>query len=62
LDRYRNEKWLVLTGIVGKNDPLVSTYDFMRDVVGYDLEGFFQRNSQRLRGEVEATLKALLAP
>jgi hypothetical protein len=34
----------------------------MRDVVGYDLEGFFQRNSQRLRGEVEATLKALLAP
>lgn len=62
MDRYRNEKWLVLTGIVGKNDPLVSTYDFMRDVVGYDLEGFFQRNSQRLRGEVEATLKALLAP
>lgn len=62
LDRYRNEKWLVLTGIVGKNDPLVSTYDFMRDVVGYDLEGFFRRNSQRLRGEVEAVLKALLTP
>nr|ABV27350.1 hypothetical protein YS_M60-F11.178 [Chloracidobacterium thermophilum] len=53
---------MVLTGIVGKNDPLVSTYDFMRDVVGYDLEGFFRRNSQRLRGEVEAVLKALLTP
>lgn len=62
MDRYRNEKWLVLTGIVGKNDPLVSTYDFMRDVVGYDLEGFFRRNSQRLRGEVEAVLKVLLTP
>ncbi len=53
---------MVLTGIVDANDPLVSTYDFMRDVVGYDLEDFFRRNSQRLRDEVEAVLTSLLKP
>jgi hypothetical protein len=60
--RYRAEKWAVVTGIVGVNDSLVSTYDFMRDVVGYDLAAFFNRNSQTLRKEIDAVLKALLAP
>jgi hypothetical protein len=60
--RYRAEKWAVVTGIVGGNDPLVSTYDFMREVVGYDLAAFFQRNSKALREEIDAVLKALLAP
>jgi hypothetical protein len=56
------EKWAVVTGIVGLNDPLLSTYDFMRDVVGYDLAAFFERNSTVLRTEIDAVLKALLAP
>lgn len=60
--RYRQEKWAVLTGIVGDKDPLMSTYDFMREIVGYDLEGFFTRNSAALRKEVAAVLEALLAP
>lgn len=60
--RYRSERWAVLTGITGMNDPLRSTYDFMRDVVGYDLAAFFQRNSVALRAEIDAVLKALLAP
>lgn len=60
--RYRSAQWSILTGIVGENDPLISTYDFMRDVVGYDMAGFFQRNSERLRTEIDAILKALLAP
>ena len=51
-----------MTGITGMNDPLRSTYDFMRDVVGYDLAAFFQRNSVALRAEIDAVLKALLAP
>ena len=42
--------------------PLISTYDFMRDVVGYDLAGFFKRNSKSLRDEIDTVLKALLAP
>ena len=60
--RYRMEKWGIVTGIVGANDPLISTYDFMRDVVGYDLAAFFKRNSETLRTEIDAVLKALLAP
>jgi hypothetical protein len=60
--RYRAEKWAVITGVVGLNDPLSSTYDFMRDVVGYDLAGFFERNSETLRAEIDAILQALLAP
>lgn len=62
LIRYRAEKWSVLTGVVGLNDPLRSTYDFMRDVVGYDLAAFFERNSKVLRDEIDTVLKALLTP
>jgi hypothetical protein len=60
--RYRAEKWVVITGVVGRNDPLTSTYDFMRDVVGYDLAGFFERNTDTLRAEVDQVLRALLTP
>ena len=62
LMRYRAEKWSVVTGILGATDPLISTYDFMQDVVGYDLAAFFERNSSTLRGEIDAILKSLLAP
>ena len=60
--RYRAAKWAVMTGVMGQNDPLISTYDFMRDVIGYDLAGFFQRNTDKLRSEIEAVLKTLLTP
>jgi len=58
---YRAEKWTVLTGIEGAKNPLISTYDFMREIVGYDLAAFFQRNSQTLKTEIDNILKALLA-
>ncbi len=59
--RYRAARWSIITGIIGANDPLVSTYDFMRDVVGYDLAAFFERNCGTFRTEIHAVLKALLA-
>lgn len=58
--RYRSEKWAVITGLVNENNPLVSTYDFMRDIVGYDLAAFFKRNSKIIRAEIDDVLKALL--
>jgi len=61
LIRYRNAKWSVLTGIIGLDDPLRSTYDFMSQVVGYDLAGFFQRNNDVLRIEIDNVLRALLS-
>lgn len=60
--RYRAEKWTVVTGVEGAKDPHLSTYDFMREVVGYDLAAFFNRNSKALRTEIDSVLKALLAP
>lgn len=62
LFRYRAEKWSIVTGIVGAENPLISTYDFMKDVIGYDLAAFFERNSSTLQGELDVILKALLAP
>jgi hypothetical protein len=62
LTRYRAEKWLILTGMLGLNDPLRSTYDFMREIVGYDLAAFFERNTQTLRAEIDKVLRALLTP
>jgi len=62
LMRSRAEKWSVVTGTHGTADPLISTYDFMRDVIGYDLAAFFERNSSTLRSEIDAILHSLLAP
>lgn len=59
--RYRAEKWSVMTGMAGPTNPLISTYDFLREVIGYDLAGFFARNSSLLRKEIDAILKSLLA-
>jgi hypothetical protein len=60
--RYRAERWSIITGVVGLNDPLQSTYDFMKQVVGYDMAGFFQRNSVTLKTEIDSVLHALLTP
>ena len=62
LARYRERKWSVLTGAVGMSDPLCSTYDFMQEVVGYDLAGFFRRNRETLKSETNAILRRLLEP
>lgn len=60
--RYRNERWVLLTGLTGRVSSGESFYGFCKDVLGYDLAGFFQRNSPALKKEVEAVLSALLAP
>jgi hypothetical protein len=59
--RYTQARWLMLTGTTG-GSCVDSTYIFCRDVLGYDLAGFFQRNSARFKIELEAVLTALLEP
>ncbi len=59
--RYRNAKWVILTGSIEERSTVRSTYAFVRDVIGFDLEGFFSRNSDALRSEVEKVLHALLS-
>ncbi|MCK6578743.1 MAG: hypothetical protein L6Q98_11615 [Anaerolineae bacterium] len=60
--RYRAEKWIMLIGIIGADDPMISTYDFLREIIGYDLGAFFSRVSPLLRTEIDTILKALLSP
>lgn len=59
--RYRQDGMLVLTGLTG-DDATVSTFAFFKEVVGYDLAGFFQRNSGSLRREIQSIVAKLLTP
>ena len=62
-DILLREKWSVITGIVGSEaTPLISTYDFAREVIGYDLAAFFERNREALKNKVNPVLKNLLDP
>jgi hypothetical protein len=57
--RYRAARWLLLTGTVS-GSPVDSTYVFSREVLGYDLAAFFERNTTRLRTLLEAIVASLL--
>ena len=59
--RYKAEKWVLLTGITGDASPHESFYVFMKEIVGYDLARFFERNKAVLKKEVESILENLLA-
>lgn len=57
--RYHDNRLLVLRGhLTGAN----STFVFMKNVVGYDLAAFFERNSVLLRAEFMKIIKQLLTP
>ncbi len=57
--RYMQAKWLILPGtLTGQTTD--SAYVFCRDVLHYDLAGFFERNSPRLKAELEGVLGILL--
>ncbi len=58
--RYRNEKWLILTGHPTHKSNLDNTYIFFKEVIGYDLAGFFKKNKNKLNTEMDAILKSLL--
>lgn len=53
--RYQRNGWVVLRGTVS-GAPTESSYSFFREVVGYDLLGFFERNAADLRQLVEQAL------
>lgn len=59
--RYRNAKWALLTGSIVEKSSQKSIYAFMSNVVGYDLDNFFQRNSAILKKEINNVLTKLLS-
>ena len=58
-ERYARAQWIILRGSV-TGTHLNSTYVFSKDVLGYDLRAFFERNTARIKAEVESVLEALL--
>jgi hypothetical protein len=59
-ERYERARWLLLRGTVA-GTPLDSAYVFFREVIGYDLAAFFQRNSTTLKARIETVLRKLLS-
>lgn len=59
-ERYQRAGWLLLRGTT-TGTSLNSSYTFCKDVLGYDLAGFFQRNSAVLKEQIEAVLRKLLS-
>jgi hypothetical protein len=57
--RYRGDQLLVLLGTTSGD---LSTFTFFRDVVGFDLAAFFERNTKQIRTEFTAIIKQLLSP
>jgi len=57
--RYRAARWHILRGVLDGSST-VSTYAFCREVLGYDLAGFFNRHSETLRTEILNIIHDLL--
>lgn len=57
--RYTQARWLILTGST-EGDATASAFAFSRDVLGYDLAAFLERNAPRLRASVTQALSTLL--
>lgn len=58
IQRYTEARWLLLRGTKA-GSTADSTYVFCREVLGYDLSAFFERNSKRFKVELEKVLSAL---
>lgn len=58
-ERYVRAQWLILKGSLS-GTPLDSTYAFCREILGFDLAAFFERNSSRIKAELEKTIRELL--
>lgn len=58
-ERYARAHWLILRGTLS-GSATDSTYVFSRDVLGYDLAGFFRRNSAAIKAETRAVFEGLL--
>ena len=59
VERYQRGKWLVLRGN-SIDDPFLSTFAFMKNVVGFDLSSFFEQHANIIRDFTQEILQYLL--
>lgn len=57
---YLDNGILVMTGDIEDDDILTSTFAFTQKVLGYDLAGFFERNTDTLRTHMHSILEQTL--
>lgn len=57
--RYRNNRAGIIIGTMD-GTALQSLFTFTKEVLGFDLAGFFERNSPTIQAEVHETLEILL--
>ena len=60
IERYKRNGMLVLTGNKS-NKATDSTFAFFKDVIGFDLEAFFERVSPKIKEEVHSLVNKLLS-
>lgn len=60
MQRYLNSRAGVLLGLTD-GDNQSSLFLFCKDILGYDLAGFFHRNSHIIKAEIEIVLQKLLS-
>ncbi len=58
--RYRNNRSGILIGN-NSTDPTESLYAFTEQVIGYNLAGFFKRNSAEIKNQVHDVIQILLS-
>jgi hypothetical protein len=58
--RYNASGWGLLRGLHDEPDPLISTFAFFDQVLGYDLVAFFERNHDAIKTEVDGILRSIL--
>jgi len=59
--RYRNNRCGILVGQL-EAPATISLYSFTREILGFDLAGFFGTHSKVIRDEVRSVLSTLLSP
>lgn len=57
--RYRNNRCGIMIGSTSTNSN-ISLFSFSKNVLGYDLAGFFEKNSKQFKVEINSVLKTLL--
>ncbi|GAB1429463.1 hypothetical protein MASR2M18_02950 [Ignavibacteria bacterium] len=57
--RYRNHRCGIMIGSTSTNSN-ISLFAFSKNVLGYDLVGFFEKNSKKFKVEINSVLKTLL--
>ncbi len=57
--RYHHAKWLILQGYLGTS-PLNSTFDFYKEIIGFDLAGFMNSNQKYFQREIQFILEKLM--